>query len=108
MRKSCRPGGTKVLSSDADKVIYRENEMLELAAKNETEARAECVKLSQEHPERYITPFTCFGLFVSIDKRLHVFAPTDAVFDWYVLNGRVKPFTSKQKIADTLATPLLS
>lgn len=82
--------------------------MLELTSKNETEARAECIKLSQDNPGRYIIPFTCFGLFATVAKRLHVFAPTDAVFAWYALNGRIKPFTGKQKLADQLATPILS
>ena len=82
--------------------------MIELASKNESDARAECLKLSQDRPGEYIIPVACFGLFATVAKRLHTFAPSDAVFDWYALNGKLKPFTGSQKIADQNATPILS
>ena len=82
--------------------------MTELEAKNETDARVECAKLSKTNPGKYIIPVACFGLFATIADRLHTFAPSDAVFNWYALNGKIKPFTSSQKITDQLATPILS
>ena len=82
--------------------------MVELASKTETAARAECLALSLDRPGEYIIPIACFGLFATVAKRLHTFAPSDAVFDWYALNGKLRAFTGSQKIADQNATPILS
>ena len=74
-------------------------------------ARAEAIKASKRNPGWYITLSEVFGtLFVGVNKRLHVFAPTDAhpALKFYVLNGEVKQFTEKQIIADQNATPTMS
>ncbi len=65
-------------------------------------------KLSLEHAGKYVTLFTCFGIFAFISKSLDVQAPSDSLGGYYWLNGKRKPFTKAQKIADDLATPMLS
>ena len=82
--------------------------MIELKAKNEAEAKKEAVKISLENPGSYVTVFACFGLCVTISKRLHVFAPSDSIFSWYVRNGKTKTFTEKQTIQDQINTPTMS
>jgi len=79
-----------------------------LSATNLTEARASALRLSEEHAGKYITLVACFGLFANIADRLHVFAPSDSVHDHYFLNGKEKPFTSRQKIANQNATPTMT
>ena len=81
--------------------------MIELKAKNEADALAECVQISKENPGQYVTVTACFGLFATLTPRLHVFAPGDSPFGWYVLNGKAKLFTSAQKVADQNATPMM-
>ena len=51
---------------------------------------------------------TFTGGYSSIRKTLNVFAPSDSTWDWYVLNGKVKKFTSKQKIRDQNAYPTMT
>ena len=74
--------------------------------------KKEAVAISKKNPNMYVTVHNCFGLYASLAKRLHVFAPTDVAtllgMDWYVLNGKVKKFTTKMKIADSKATPVLN
>ena len=82
--------------------------MKDMKAKNENEAKVEAVQLSKLNPGKYITIRPCFGLIASIKSRLHVFDPSDSAYGWYVLNGKIKPFTSCQKIADQNATPLMA
>ncbi len=82
--------------------------MKEMTAKNETEAKREAAIISKANPGMYVTVAACFGLFATVAKRLHVFAPSDSTFKWYALNGIVKPFTVRQKIADDMATPVMS
>jgi len=43
--------------------------------------------------------------YVTGNKRLNIFAPSDAMFGIYWLNGKQKKFTEKQIIADQNATP---
>ena len=74
----------------------------------EQEAKGNCIKLSKQHKGMYVYAVTAFGLYATIEKRLNVFAPSDSVFDWYVLNGKVKTFSEAQKISDWNATPLMS
>ena len=82
--------------------------MIELKAKNEQDAKAEAVALSLSNPGLYVEVFACFGLFAALRKRLNVFMPSDSVFGWYALNGKVKQFTDAQVIADQNATPMMS
>ena len=79
--------------------------MIELNATNEQDTREEAIKLSRQNPSRYIVVFSCFGLFASIKERLHTFEPSGSAFDWYVLNGKIRTFTDRQRIADQNATP---
>lgn len=81
--------------------------MIQLKAKNEQEAKVEAIKLSLDNPGQYVTTAALFGLFAFMSKQLDVQAPTDSKFKWYVLNGKIKPFTTKQRIADQNATPLM-
>jgi hypothetical protein len=64
--------------------------------------------ISDKHPGKYIVLTATFGLFAEIRTNLNVFAPDDSYFNWYVLNGKIKNFTSKQKIAAQNATPTMS
>jgi hypothetical protein len=73
---------------------------------NEKEAKRNCIRLSKEHKGMYVYAYTSFGLYATIEKRLHIYAPSDCIFNWYTLNGKVKKFTESQKIADQNATPL--
>lgn len=79
--------------------------MTKLTARNEAEAKSEAIQLSNENPGMYITITATFGLYASLAKRLHTFAPSDSVFAWYVLNGTIRQFSSAQRIADQNATP---
>lgn len=78
------------------------------AGNTPAEARATALKLSRANPGMYVTIFSCFGAYCSIHKRLHVNAPTDSWGNSYWLNGKEKPFTEAQRIADQLATPTMS
>jgi len=82
--------------------------MVDLRTASLTEARQGALRLSEEHAGKYITLVACFGLFASVTDRLHVFAPSDSIHDCYFLNGKEKPFTNGQKIADQIATPIMS
>ena len=66
----------------------------------EAEAKKNCIKLSNRNPGLYVIAVNLFGLFAHISKRLDVHAPGDTPFDWYILNGKVKQFTSAQVVAD--------
>ena len=82
--------------------------MIEMKAKNESDAKKEAVALSKANQGKYIIVWTIFTTaYAGMFKRLNVFAPTDTPFDWYVLNGKVKQFTNRQIIADQNATPIL-
>jgi len=72
------------------------------------EARAEILKKSKAEPSRYFSLRACFGLRIVRQKRLHVFTPSDSYGNTYWLNGREKPFTKAQRIADQNATPSMS
>ena len=71
------------------------------------EAKPVALQASRDNLGKYVTLRACFGLFVSISGRLHVFAPGDSIGGIYWLNGREKPFTQAQVIADQNATPAL-
>lgn len=73
---------------------------VELNAVDEITALREAYHLSLINPGRYIIVFGCFGLFASIKHQLNVEAPGDSLYDWYVHNGNVKPFTEKQRAKD--------
>tara|TARA_R100000664_G_C2685090_1_gene91472 strand:+ start:262 stop:507 length:246 start_codon:yes stop_codon:yes gene_type:complete len=77
------------------------------AGSNEQEAKQFALQQSLNNPDMYVTLFACFGIFCDIKKRLNVFAPSDSLFGVYWLNGREKPFSTKQRIADEKATPTL-
>ena len=79
--------------------------MIPVPATTAEAARAYARHLSTENPGKYVTLFTCFGIFATVADRLHVFAPTDSWGDSYWLNGTEKPFTSAQRLADQMATP---
>ena len=84
--------------------------MIYLAAeelKTEKTIKKAGIRYSKKHPNHYITFFSCFGLTVTIEKRMSVHTPGDSHFDWYVLNGKVKPFTKRQKITAQNATSWL-
>jgi len=72
--------------------------------KNEETIKKTGIRYSKENPDHYITFHACFGIAVSIEKYLGIHAPDDSYFDWYVLNGKVKPFTKRQKITAQNAT----
>lgn len=80
--------------------------MIAVPATTGDEARAYARHLSTENPGKYVTLFTCFGIFATVADRLHVFAPTDSWGGSYWLNGKEKPFSAAQKLADELATPI--
>ena len=82
--------------------------MIAMKAKCEDEAKAEAVVVSKKNPGTYVFAFACFGLYVSITSKLHVHAPSDSCFTWYVLNGSIKTFTTAQKCANEQATPSMS
>ena len=81
--------------------------MIELTSgemKTEATAKKAAVGYSKKHPNHYITISSCFGLQVVIEKSMSVHTPDDSYFKWYVLNGKVKPFTKRQKITAQNAT----
>ena len=82
------------------------SEMIE-AGKTAAEGRAFAKTLSIKNPGMYVTLYTCFGLYAHLSKRLHVFAPTDSYGPSYWLNGKERPFTENQRIADQNATPTM-
>jgi len=65
-------------------------------------------KYSEDNPGQYVTLFANFGIYISVSKRLGTFAPSDSIGGVYWFNGREKPFTSAQQVADQNATPTLS
>ena len=81
--------------------------MYKVPAKNKNEATKFAIELSKKHKDKYITLYACFGIYANISKRLHIFAPSDSLFNSYFLNGKQKYFTTSQKITDETATPSL-
>ena len=77
------------------------------------DARIAALDYSRRHPRAYVTIGSCFGWIVESHKRLNVHAPSDAKH-WsgqtgtYWLNGKEKPFTTAQRVADQNATPTMS
>lgn len=72
------------------------------------EAKATAVQASINNPGKYVTLYSCFGAFLSIDDRLHVNAPADSFHNAYWLNGSEKLFTEAQVIQDQINTPTMS
>ena len=85
-----------------------ENVDIDLDTANLTEARQSALRLSEERTGKYITLVACFGLFANVADRLHIFAPSDSIHTHYFLNGKEKPFTDSQRIANQNATPTMS
>jgi|TARA_R100000093_G_C1874498_1_gene52314 hypothetical protein len=82
------------------------------AGKTIPEAKDFAQRLSAENPGKYVTIYSCFGLFAEINDRLHINAPSGSGSPFlnagYWLNGKERPFTEKQRIADEKATPALT
>jgi len=78
---------------------------------NMKSVKKEAVAISKKNPGMYVLVHNVFGLYASLSKRLNVHAPGDVAtllgIDWYVLNGKVKTFSNKMKIADVNATPMM-
>ena len=79
------------------------------------EVREAAKRISRQHPGKYCTIQSCFGLYIAVSKRLHVFAPSDAPLllggvkaAWYYLNGHEKPFTRAQVAEDWRRTPTMA
>ena len=64
-------------------------------------------EISLDHPGKHVVIVAAFGLYATVSARLNVFAPDDSYFGWHVRNGKVRQFTTKQKIAAQNATPTL-
>lgn len=72
------------------------------------EFQMKALAISKANPGKYIIANTIFMHgYVHVKDRLHVFDPSDAHHGmrWYILNGKIKPFSEKQKLADQNATP---
>ena len=82
--------------------------MIEMKAKTEQQAKQEAKKQSQNNGGKYVTVFAAFGLFMSDHDHLNVQAPSDSIFGWYALNGKIKSFTNSQIIANQIATPAMA
>jgi len=76
--------------------------------KNEADAKVECIALSKDTPTMYVYIVSDFSAFAVMNERLHINAPSDCHYNWYVLNGVVKTFSGAKVIADQNATPTLS
>jgi len=77
------------------------------AGKNITAAKKAAKKASIHHQDHYVYVFACFGLFLSIQKSFNIHNPSDSLLPVYWYNGKEKPFTSQQVIANENATPTL-
>ena len=64
-------------------------------------------EISLDHPGKYVLIVAAFGLHATVSARLNIFAPDDSYFGWYIQDGKVRQFTTKQKIAAQNATPTL-
>jgi len=85
------------------------SEEVELDGRNEEQVKKSAISLSKKNRGMYIVPYVDFGqAFANMNKRLNVFSPSDATFGWYVINGKVKKFTGKQKVADQNNTPTMN
>ena len=90
----------------------KRNQKMISAGKTIQEAKDFAQKLSAKNPSKYITLYSCFGLFAEISDRLHIHTPSGSSNPFlntgYWLNGKERPFTEKQRIADQNATPTLT
>ena len=64
-------------------------------------------EISLDHPGKYVLIVAAFGLHATVSARLNIFAPDDSYFGWHVRNGKVRQFTTRQKIAAQNSTPTL-
>lgn len=84
------------------------SEMVELDGRNEDQVKKSAIALSKKNKGMYIIVFVDFGqAFANMNKRLNVFSPSDSTYGWYVINGKIKKFTGKQKTADQNNTPTM-
>jgi len=82
--------------------------VISLAVNSIDEAKIAAAKYSAAHPDLYVRVGSCFGAYLVVEKRLHIFAPTDySLLDinGYWKRGKFKPFTAAQRQADQDATP---
>ena len=70
--------------------------MIELTAKTQDQAQVEAIVISLQNKGKYVIVYPNFGLFAGVLDRLTAYTPSDTPFDWYILNGQVKRFTTKQ------------
>jgi len=86
--------------------------MIPIKATSMKGIKKEAIAISKKNPGMYVLVHNTFGLFADLTKKLHVHAPGDVAIllgiDWYVLNGKVKMFSTKMRIADEKATPMMS
>ena len=87
--------------------------MKQLNANNEAEAKNEAIAISVANPGKYVRCVQCFGIMAVIEKRLHVFAPSDVPLSfaqggWYAINGKLKKYTEKQIATDWAKTPVMA
>jgi hypothetical protein len=84
--------------------------VIELSVSTIDEAKQAAAKYSLAHPEVYVRVGSCFGAYLVVEKRLHVFAPTDYSLlgiNGYWKRGKFRPFTDSQRQADQDATPTM-
>ena len=78
------------------------------------DAVAGATRYSAAHPDVYVRLGSCFDIHLVIERRLHIFAPSDSPWwlpdEWrgYWRGGKFRLFTSAQNIADEQATPLMA
>ena len=81
--------------------------MQKMACKTTEACQDAIVEASLDSPGLYCGYFVDFGqAYLVRHKRLGVFAPT--TYPCYALNGKLKQFTERQRVADQNATPALS
>ena len=86
---------------------HKGDEKMRINVNNHTEAIEAVTNISKKNPGKYVAYKAIFGeTFVSIKSRLGVFAPSD-YDNGYAINGKFKPFTNAQRIADQNATPCM-
>lgn len=82
---------------------------IELDGNTEAKVQKSAVSLSKRNKGKYVTVYVDFGqAYAKVHGSLNVFSPTDSTFKWYVLNGKVKKFSDKQKVADQNNTPTMT
>lgn len=72
------------------------------------EAKKAAYSISTKHPHKYITIFSCFGLYLHTTDKMHVNEPSDSCYKSYWHNGKESPFTKAQIINDQIHTPTMA